>query len=136
MKSDRNGGVDPETEVPEKARRRRFSAKYKSDILKRAERCKKPGELGALLRKEGLYSSHLTHWRQQRRSAEEAALAPKKRGPKAEVRDEREARIAALEREIALLTARAEKAEALVTLQKKVSDLLEMVSLSPGRKDS
>lgn len=118
--------------MPEKARRRRFSAKYKSEILRRADRCTKPGELGALLRKEGLYSSHLTVWRRQQQAAEEAALAPKKRGRKAEVVDERDTQIAALQREIALLTARAERAETLVALQKKVSELLATANPSAG----
>ena len=65
MKSD-------ETEVPAKARRRRFTAEYKQKILREAERCGKPGEIGALLRREGLYSSHLTAWRAARSRGERA----------------------------------------------------------------
>jgi transposase-like protein len=133
LKSNSINSEDPETEVPEKARRRHFSAKYKIDILRRAEQCgKKTGALGALLREEGLYSSHLTHWRQQRARG---GLEPKKRGPKATVIDERDARIAELERAIALLTVRAERAENLVALQKKVAELLALTSPSPGRTD-
>ena len=63
--------TDPDPEVPAKVKRRRFTAEYRLRILKESDACKKPGELGALLRREGLYSSHLTHWRRQR---EEGAL--------------------------------------------------------------
>ena len=74
----------PDPEVPVKARRRRFSAQYKKKILEEADACKgKPGAVGALLRREGLYSSHLATWRKQREKAELDGLAPKKRGRKA-----------------------------------------------------
>jgi len=113
-----------ETEVPEKAKRRRFSAAYKSKILKEAARCPRSGELGALLRREGLYSSSLRKWRRQAEAGRLSALSASKRGPKAKVIDERERRIAQLERENRRLSQRAERAEALVELQKKVSQLL------------
>ena len=74
---------NPEVEVPDKARRRRFTAEYKREILRRADACKETGALGALLRAEGLYSSHLATWRRQRGEAELAGLTPKKRGRKA-----------------------------------------------------
>jgi transposase-like protein len=96
--------ADSEIEVMAKARRRRFAAEYKRRILEEAAVCRKPGELGALLRREGLYSSHLTAWR-----------AAAKRGQQ---------RIAALEREVRRLQARAERAEALVEVQKKLAELL------------
>ena len=70
------------TEVPEKARRRRFPAEYKQRILREAEACTKPGELGALLRREGLYSSHLSIWRAAVRDGGQKQLEPQKRGPK------------------------------------------------------
>lgn len=114
----------PEVEVTGKAERRRFSAEYKMKILKKAAACKLPGELGELLRKEGLYSSHLTTWRAARERSELAGLAPRKRGPNASVKDARDRRIAELERENRKWKARAERAEALVDLQKKVSELL------------
>jgi transposase-like protein len=114
----------PEVEVTGKAERRRFSAEYKRKILKAADACSRPGELGALLRKEGLYSSNLTAWRAARDRGEIAGLTPKKRGPKAEVKDGRDRRIAELEREAKRWKARAERAEALVDLQKKVSEIL------------
>ena len=114
----------PEVEVTGKAERRRFSAAYKRKILKAADACELPGELGELLRKEGLYSSNLTAWRAARERGEIAGLTPKKRGPKAAVKDARDRRIAELEREARRWQARAERAEALVDLQKKVSELL------------
>jgi len=114
----------PEIEVDPKAQRRQFSAKYKLDILKRAEACTVPGSLGALLRAEGLYSSHLATWRRQRDAGELAGLTPKKRGRKRVEIDARDRKIVELQRENAKLTARAERAEALVDLQKKVASLL------------
>jgi transposase-like protein len=116
--------VMPEVEVTGKAERRRFSAEYKRKILKEADTCRHPGELGALLRREGLYSSNLTSWRAARDRGEITGLAPKKRGPKAMVKDARDRRIAELERETRKWKARAERAEALVDLQKKVSEIL------------
>jgi len=113
-----------ETEVMARAQRRRFTAEYKRRIVREADRCTKPGELGALLRREGLYSSHLTSWRAARERGELAGLAPQKRGPKATPPDPREKRIAELEREIARWKQRAERAEALVEVQKKVAALL------------
>jgi transposase-like protein len=112
--------VAPEVEVLAKARRRFFTAEYKQRILREAERCTRPGEIAALLRREGLYSSHLTAWRQ----AAASGLAPKKRGPVATKPDARDKRIAELERELRRATRRAERAEGLVEVQKKVAELL------------
>ncbi len=114
-----------ETEVAEKARRRQFTVEFKRRIVKEADACKAPGEVGALLRREGLYSSHLTTWRAARDRGELApGAAAKKRGPLPTVRDAREKLIAQQGREIARLTARAERAEAIVEVQKKLSQLL------------
>ena len=118
------GAERQETEVTEKATRRRFTAKYKQRILREAAACTERGELGALLRREGLYSSHLTEWRKQAQRGELAGLTPQKRGRKAKVVDPRDKRIAELEREIKKLSRRAERAEALVEVQKKLSELL------------
>jgi transposase-like protein len=115
--------VIPEVEVAEKAARRRFSVEYKRTVLKEAETCG-PGAIGALLRREGLYSSHLSVWRAARDRGEMAGLAPKKRGPKRAPSDPRDKQIVELERETRRWKARAERAEALVDLQKKVSMLL------------
>src|SRR3989454_408087 len=113
-----------ETEVVAKAQRRRFTAEYKRRIVREADRCTKPGELGALLRREGLYSSHLTTWRAARDRGELAGLAPKPRGPKATPPDPRDKQIAEQEREVVRWKQRAERAEALVEVQKKVAALL------------
>ena len=118
------GALGKSTEVVAQPKRRTFTAKYKLRILLEADACEKKGEVGALLRREGLYSSHLVEWRAARKRGELDALEPKKRGPKSKGRDERDERIAAQEKEIAKLRARAEHAEALVALQKKVAELL------------
>ena len=124
---DTNLGVNAplrEVEVLAKAQRRRFTLEYKRRILQEADGCTKPGDLGALLRREGLYSSHLATWRQARARGELTGLAPKQRGPKAKPADPNTKQILRLEREIRRLRARAERAEALVELQKKVAALL------------
>ena len=113
-----------EVEVMAKATRRRFSAAYKLQILREAEACTQPGELGALLRREGLYSSNLRTWQAQRQAGELGGLAPKRRGPAPKAKNPFAAKMAALEREVTRQTARADRAEALVDLQKKVSELL------------
>jgi len=112
------------TEVTEKAKRRAFTAEYKRKIVKEADACNGPGEIGALLRREGLYSSHLTTWRQARDRGELApGAATKKRGPKAALVDPRDKKIAEMERQIAKLTTRAERAEAIAEIQKKLAAL-------------
>lgn len=120
----------PETEVVEKAQRRRFTAAYKRSIVNEADACKEPGQVGALLRREGLYSSHLSDWRRELEKVDEAALSPKKRGPKV---DPRERKLSEQAQELERLRARAERAELLVEIQKKVSMLLG-ISLEPSEK--
>lgn len=104
------------------SRRRRFPAAYKLKVVREADECSKPGELGALLRREGLYSSNLVAWRRARERGE--LLAAPKRGRKPKPVDPSAKRVAELERKLAKATARAEHAEALVELQKKVAALL------------
>lgn len=116
--------VQPEVEVVAKAERRRFTAEYKRRILREAAACTKPGEIGGLLRREGLYTSHLSAWRQVLERGEFAGLSPRQRGPQAKRADARDKRIAELERENRQFKARIERAEALLELQKKVSELL------------
>lgn len=130
----KSGAMSPPTEVKAVAPRRRFTAREKERILAEAAACKLPGELGALLRREGLYSSHLSKWRQQAAAGRLAALEPKKRGPAAEPADARDRRLAELERELRDMTRRAERAEALVELQKKVSELLGLALPAPTEK--
>jgi transposase-like protein len=104
-------------EVVAKARRRRFSAGYKTRILREAEACAGTGQIGALLRREGLYSSHLTEWRKLQAQGALRALAAKKRGRKP-VRDAREREIAKLSRENARLRRKLAQAEAVIEVQK------------------
>lgn len=116
--------VAQETEVVAKAKRRRFSAKEKLRILDEADVCAKTGQQGALLRREGLYSSHLSEWRRARERGELDALTPKKRGRKALATNPLEKEVTELKRALEKAEARARKAEALVELQKKISQLL------------
>ena len=113
-----------ETEVLAKAERRRFTAEYKRQIVRETDRCTKAGEVGAILRREGLYSSLLTSWRAARDRGELDALAPKKRGPKVNPPDPRDKQLLEQTRETARWKKRAERAEALVEVQKKVAALL------------
>ncbi len=112
----------PDPEVSAKARRRTFTAKYKLRVLREADACNEPGEIGALLRREGLYSSHLSSWRRARAAGELEALSPRKRGRKAKTKS-REA-FEELERQNDRLRLRLERAEKLLEIQKKVSELL------------
>lgn len=116
-----------ETEVTEKARRRGFTAEYKRKVLAEASACTKPGEIGALLRREGLYSSHLATWRNAARERGVQGLEPRKRGPKAKPRDGRDGRIAELERKTAKLEAELGRARSIIEIQKKLSELLGIV---------
>lgn len=116
--------IAEDVQVAAKPRRRTYTAEYKRRILKEADACATPGAVGALLRREGLYSSHLAVWRRARRRGELAALAPKRRGRKPTPVDPRDRKIAELERQLVQMTGRAERAEALVELQKKLAALL------------
>jgi transposase len=112
------------TQVTASTSRRRFTAEYKLKILKEAEECNKPGMIGALLRREGLYSSRLSAWKYARERSEFEALSPQKRGRKSIVVDPKDQRISKLEAQLKKAEARAERAEALVELQKKIAALL------------
>ena len=116
--------VPEDVQVAAKARRRTYTAEYKRRILKEADACATPGAVGALLRREGLYSSHLVVWRRARGRGELTALAPKKRGRKATPVDPRDRKVTELERQLAEMTGRAERAEALVDAQKNLAALL------------
>jgi transposase-like protein len=122
----------PDPEVAERPTRRKFTAEYKRQILRQAENCK-PGELGALLRREGLYSSHLAKWRQQIEKVEREALAPKKRGRKPQEPNPLAKQVAELERENERLTQRLQQAEAIIEVQKKISEIL---GISPKQPNS
>jgi transposase len=116
----------PDPEVVPKARRRMFSAKYKLRILEEADSCIEAGQVGALLRREGLYSSHLTTWRRQRDEGVLKGLSPQKRGRKRQ--DELEREVARLQRENERLQANLEQAETIIEVQKKLSRLLGLAT--------
>jgi transposase len=131
LKSVTNPRVErPDPEVPEKAQRRQFSAAYKQRILEEADRCTELGQIGALLRREGLYSSHLSPWRSQR----EHALAAQRRGRKPSARFGPAERIAELERDNERLHQQLEQAQAIIEVQKKLSELLVPVASGSGRR--
>ena len=123
------GVADPM--VSDRAKRRRFTAEYKLRILREADACKGDGDLGALLRSEGLYSSHLTSWRRQRDEIAKVGLKARKRGPKARIIDPR---VGKLEQENARLKRRLEEAETIIDFQKKLSELLG-IPLKPHESD-
>ncbi len=113
-----------EVEVMAKPTRRRFTVEYKLRILRETDACSRRGEIGALLRREGLYSSNLTAWCKQREKGELEGLSQKRRGPLRKENNPLADKVKGLERENARLRARAERAEGLVELQKKVSEIL------------
>jgi len=119
----------PDPEVVPRAKRRRFTAKYKLQILEEVDQCDQPGQIGALLRREGLYSSHLTSWRRQRAAGQLQGLRPKKRGRKP---DPQAAELAQLRRENERLKARLAQAETIIEVQKKLS---QMLGLPPAERD-
>ncbi len=118
--------VPPDPEVPAHPKRRRYSAKYKLDIIKQANTCTEPDQLGALLRREGLYHSNLITWRRQCEEGSLKALSLKKRGRKARPENPLTARVAELERENQCLQRRLKQAETIIEIQKKTSELLSL----------
>jgi transposase-like protein len=115
-----------DVEVPPRARRRQFTVAYKQRILEEAERCTETGEIGALLRREGLYSSTLSKWRQQRDEAVKSALDQK---PGRKPADPLSGEVNRLRRENARLKQNLERAEKVIEVQGKVSALLRELSL-------
>jgi transposase len=114
----------PDPELVEQAKRRSFSAKYKLEILAKADACTKPGEVGGLLRREGLYTSHLTCWRKQVRDGALKELGrPRGRKPA----DRRDAEIAALRRRAERAEAELVKARKVIEIQGNLSALLEQM---------
>ena len=122
QQADEHGPRRPDPEVVPRAKRRRFAAKYKLRILEEADRCTEKGQIGELLRREGLYHSHLSKWRRQRADGQLRGLAPKKRGRKGQ--DPTVAELARLRRENERLRAELEKAEIIIDVQKKLAQLL------------
>ena len=114
----------PDPEVSEKQARRKFTARYKLRILEEADGCTEPGQMGALLRREGLYSSNLTTWRRQREDGQLQALSPKKRGRKRKPRNPLADRVAQLEKKNRRLEQELKQARTIIEVQKKISDIL------------
>ena len=114
----------PDPEVPEKAVRRRFTVEYKLNILRQAESCRGAGSLGALLRREGLYSSYLTTWCRQRGAGILSGLKPKQRGRKANPIHPFQVEVEQLRKENNRLQKRLKKAELIIDIQKKISQML------------
>ena len=123
--SDRSTAI-PDPEVVPKAKRRRFTAKYKLRIIREADACTEPGQIGSLLRREGLYSSYLSKWRQQREEGQLQALSSRKRGRKSQAPSMVE--LAELQRENERLRARLEQTEIIIDVQKKLSKLLGLTT--------
>ena len=121
-RTESTGQTNPE--VNEKPVRRHFDAAYKLRILEEADRCTEPGQLGELLRREGLYSSHLTNWRRLREEGSLQSLAPKKRGRKAKRNDAATQELEQLRRDNQRLAERLRQAETIIEVQKKVSEIM------------
>ena len=123
----------PDPELVEQAKRRRFTATYKLEILEKADACTKPGEVGELLRREGLYTSHLTYWRKQRKDGALKALG-KSRGRRPP--DRRDGEIAELRRRAERAEAELAKAKKVIEIQGNVSALLEQMLGTEGESGS
>ncbi len=125
----------PDPEVPEKKSRRKFTAQYKLRILEEADACIIQGQMGALLRREGLYSSHLTTWRRQKKNGMLEALSPKKRGRKKKGKNPLTQRVAQLERDNERLKKKLKQAETIIEVQKKISEILGISQNLPEQKE-
>ncbi len=130
------GEPRPSSEVLEKPVRRRFTVEYKARILAEAEACTQPGALGELLRREGLYSSHLATWRRQRDGGALAGLTPKRRGRKTKGKNPLAEEVARLQRENQRLKEQLRQAELIIDVQKKVSEMLNIPLSNPGSEEA
>ncbi len=127
-----DGKTDPE--VNEKPVRRRFDAAYKLRIIEEADRCSEPGQLGELLRREGLYSSHLANWRRLREQGSLQSLGPKKRGRKVKRKDATTKELDRLRRENQQLAERLRQAETIIEVQKKISEIMGVTLRNESQK--
>ncbi len=114
----------PDPEVSDRPRRRKFTAKYKLAVLRELDACTEPGQIGAVLRREGLYSSHVTTWRRAREAGELQGLAPKKHGRPRKPRNHLAPEVERLERENVRLREELRKASVIIDVQKKLSTIL------------
>jgi transposase len=126
----------PNPEVPEKRPRRKFTAQYKLRIIAEADACKGPGQIGILLRSEGLYSSNLNTWRRQKEKGLLEALSPKKRGRKEKEKNPLTQRVARLERENKQLRKKLKQAETIIDVQKKISEILGISQNLPEEEEN
>lgn len=132
MSEARSTEAEMQTEVVAKAKRRKYSAEYKLRILREVEECQGAGEVGALLRREGLYSSLLSKWREQREAGSLAGLAAHRRGPKV---DAQAKELARLQRENQRLQEKLERAELIIEVQKKVVQLFGVTPPEPPKDE-
>lgn len=126
----------PSPEVLEKPVRRRFTLEYKTRILAEADACTETGQLGELLRREGLYSSHLSCWRRQRDEGALAGLTPKRRGRKAKPKNPLSDEVGRLQRENEQLKEQLRQAELIIDVQKKVSEMLSIPLKTPSGEEA
>ena len=126
-------GKVPDPEMVEKAKRRQFSPEYKLRVLGEADACRGEGQLGALLRREGLYSSHLTTWRRQRETGALVGMRARKRGPK---RRDEDPRVKQQAREIVRLQKQLKQAVTIIDIQKKVAGILGIPLNAPDLDDN
>jgi len=126
----------PSSEVLEKPVRRRFTAEYKAKILAEADACTETGQLGELLRREGLYSSHLITWRRQRDEGALVGLTPKRRGRKAKPKNPLADENKRLQRENERLKEQLRQAELIIDVQKKVSEMLNIPLKTPDDEEA
>ena len=123
-------GADPEYQSPTKRKKRQLTAAYKRRVLAAIDELPY-GEIGAYLRREGLYSSQIAKWRKQREAGELAGLTPQQRGPKV---DETAQRLTELERENEQLRSKLAQAEMIIAMQKKLARTLDSIAQSSGEK--
>ena len=136
LNQDNNGKATcPDPEVLEKPVRRQFTAAYKLEMVEAADRCSELGQIGALLRREGLYSSQLSTWRNQRQQGQLQALSDNKRGRKATIPHPVQQELEQLRRENQRLRHTLQQAELIIDIQKKASQLMG-ISLSPINHDA
>ena len=133
-RTENNGKANPE--VNERPVRRHFDAAYKLRILEEADRCTEPGQLGELLRREGLYSSHLANWRQLREKGSLQSLSAKKRGRQAQQDDATTQELERLRRENRRLAERLRQAETIIEVPKKISEILGLTTPTSPNESS
>lgn len=132
-----SNNIVPDSEVPEIIPRRRFTAAYKLRVLQEADKCKETGQVGKLLRREGLYSSHLCCWRRARDKGILRAMSPKKRGRKLKPKNPLATQVARLQKDKQKLEHKLKQAELIIEAQKKISQILEIsLNLDENKENS